>query len=97
MAATNCPETPRQKMIGMMYLFYTALLALNVSSEILTSFVKINESIQKTTSNYSEKTKSLYAKIDNSALEQPGKYTKLANKLMRLSDNQMNLFKILKT
>ena len=29
MGATNCPETPRQKMIAMMYLVYTALLALN--------------------------------------------------------------------
>lgn len=91
MAATNCPETPRQKMIGMMYLFYTALLALNVSSEILTSFVKINESIQKTTSNYSEKTKSLYAKIDNSALEQPGKYTKLAQQAHEV-ERQSNEF-----
>lgn len=91
MAATNCPETPRQKMIGMMYLFYTALLALNVSSEILTSFVKINESIQKTTSNYSEKTKSLYAKIDNSALEQPGKYAKLAKQAHEV-ERQSNEF-----
>jgi gliding motility-associated protein GldM len=91
MGATNCPETPRQKMIGMMYLFYTALLALNVSSEILTSFVKINESIQKTTSNYSEKTKSLYAKIDNSALEQPGKYTKLAKQAHEV-ERQSNEF-----
>lgn len=91
MAATNCPETPRQKMIGMMYLFYTALLALNVSSEILTSFVKINESIQKTTSNYSEKTKSLYAKINNSALEQPGKYAKLAKQAHEV-ERQSNEF-----
>lgn len=91
MAATNCPETPRQKMIGMMYLFYTALLALNVSSEILTSFVKINESIQKTTSNYSEKTKSLYARIDNSAKEQPGKYTKLAKQAHEV-ERQSNEF-----
>jgi gliding motility-associated protein GldM len=91
MAATNCPETPRQKMIGMMYLFYTALLALNVSSEILTSFVKINESIQKTTSNYSEKTKSLYAKIDKSALDQPGKYTKLAKQAHEV-ERQSNEF-----
>ena len=30
MGATNCPETPRQKMIQMMYLVYTAMLALNV-------------------------------------------------------------------
>ena len=28
--AKNCPETPRQKMIGMMYLVLTAMLALNV-------------------------------------------------------------------
>lgn len=91
MAATNCPETPRQKMIGMMYLFYTALLALNVSSEILTSFVKINESIQKTTSNYSEKTKSLYAKINNSALAQPGKYAKLAKQAHEV-ERQSNEF-----
>ena len=41
MGATNCPETPRQKMIGMMYLVYTALLALNVSAEILTGFVTV--------------------------------------------------------
>ena len=32
-------ETPRQKMIGMMYLVLTALLALNVSKEILQGFV----------------------------------------------------------
>ena len=30
--AKNCPETPRQKMIGMMYLVLTAMLALNVST-----------------------------------------------------------------
>ena len=91
MAATNCPETPRQKMIGMMYLFYTALLALNVSSEIVTAFVKINDSIQKTTFNYSEKTKSLYARIDNSALEQPGKYTELAKQAHEV-ERQSNEF-----
>ena len=32
--AKNCPETPRQKMIGMMYLVLTAMLALNVSTDI---------------------------------------------------------------
>ena len=31
--AKNCPETPRQKMIGMMYLVLTAMLALNVSTD----------------------------------------------------------------
>lgn len=40
-------ETPRQKMIGMMYLVLTALLALNVSKSILDAFVAIEENIQK--------------------------------------------------
>lgn len=40
-------ETPRQKMIGMMYLVLTALLALNVSKEILKGFVTVDESIGK--------------------------------------------------
>ena len=39
-------ESPRQKMIGMMYLVLTALLALNVSKSILESFVAIEENIQ---------------------------------------------------
>jgi gliding motility-associated protein GldM len=39
-------ETPRQKMIGMMYLVLTALLALNVSKAILDAFVAIEENVQ---------------------------------------------------
>lgn len=39
-------ETPRQKMVGMMYLVLTALLALNVSKSILDAFVAIEENIQ---------------------------------------------------
>lgn len=41
------PKEPRQKMINMMYLVLTALLALNVSSEILNAFVTVNTSIGK--------------------------------------------------
>mgnify|MGYP001070893495 FL=1 len=40
-------ETPRQKMIGMMYLVLTALLALNVSKQILDAFVAIEANIYK--------------------------------------------------
>lgn len=40
-------ETPRQKMIGIMYLVLTALLALNVSKQILDAFVAIEDNIQR--------------------------------------------------
>ena len=39
-------ETSRQKMIGMMYLVLTALLALNISKDILDAFVIVNQSLE---------------------------------------------------
>ena len=39
-------ETPRQKMIGMMYLVLLALLAMNVSKEIINAFVTLNDNIE---------------------------------------------------
>ena len=53
-------ETPRQKMIGMMYLVLTALLALNVSKEILNSFILINDSLIVTNKNFTGKNQSQY-------------------------------------
>ena len=44
----SLPREPRQKMINMMYLVLTALLALNVSSEILNAFKTVNSSLEKT-------------------------------------------------
>lgn len=38
-------ETPRNKLIGMMYLVLTALLALNVSSTVIDKFVFLNDSL----------------------------------------------------
>jgi len=39
-------ETPRQKMIGMMYLVLTALLALQVSNAVLEKFALINDALE---------------------------------------------------
>ncbi len=44
------PKEPRQKMINIMYLVLTALLALNVSSEILNAFKTVDNSLQKSSS-----------------------------------------------
>lgn len=54
-------ETPRQKMIGMMYLVLTALLALNVSKEILDAFLVVNESITVTNENFERKINETYS------------------------------------
>ncbi|MEO6303305.1 MAG: hypothetical protein ABIP51_09030, partial [Bacteroidia bacterium] len=56
---SNAKETPRQKMIGMMYLVLTCLLALNVTKEVLQGFVTINESIETTNLNYTANTQKI--------------------------------------
>ncbi len=56
-------ETPRQKMIGMMYLVLTALLALNVSKQIIDAFVLVNESMETTNENFSKKLENTYSKF----------------------------------
>ena len=53
MAGNKLP--PRQKMIGMMYLVLTALLALNVSKDILDAFIIVNDGLEKTAVNFKDK------------------------------------------
>src|ERR1700683_5589014 len=43
----SIPKEPRQKMINMMYLVLTALLALNVSTEVLNAFKTVNRSLER--------------------------------------------------
>jgi gliding motility-associated protein GldM len=57
-------ETPRQKMIGMMYLVLTALLALNVSKDILNAFVIIEDGLNVTNANFDSKNELLYSKFE---------------------------------
>ena len=57
-------ETPRQKMIAMMYLVLTALLALNVSKQILDAFLVVNESMESTNESLSARIEGRYARFD---------------------------------
>ena len=66
-------ETPRQKMIGMMYLVLMAMLALNVAREVLDAFVLIDESLVKTTENFTAKNEDAYSAFEQAAAEQPVK------------------------
>jgi len=62
--------SPRQKMINMMYLVLTALLAMNVSAEILNAFKTVNRSLNKTISVMNEKNSNTYS-ILGDALQDP--------------------------
>ena len=58
---SGAKETPRQKMIGMMYLVYTALLAMNVSKDILDAFDTVNSGVQTTNITLSQQISQRYA------------------------------------
>ena len=70
-------ETPRQKMIGMMYLVLTALLALNISKEVLNGFVKVENSLRTTQETLSSKIHDTYTSLElkyNSNQEKVGPF-----------------------
>jgi gliding motility-associated protein GldM len=73
MAAKNCPETPRQRMISMMYLVLTAMLALNVSKDILQAFAVVNDSIVQTNAIFKDKGEFYYKNFEQALALTPGK------------------------
>ncbi len=89
--AKNCPETPRQRMIGMMYLVLTAMLALNVSSEILNGFSMIDTSLHKNIESASARNNGLYADfkaLDEKNHQKVGKWLERA-KLVQTKSNEL--------
>lgn len=73
MATVNCPETPRQKMIGMMYLVLTAMLALNVSSEVLDAFAKVDKGLYKTNQIVKSKNNEIISALEQAYADNPVK------------------------
>jgi gliding motility-associated protein GldM len=88
-------ETPRQKMIGMMYLVLTALLALNVSKSILHAFVTVNESLVQTTENFGEKNNTAYGAFDNAYAENEAKTKEWFNKAQEVKEASLEMMSYL--
>ena len=66
----SLPKEPRQKMINMMYLVLTALLALNVSAEILNAFKTVNNSISTSNGVITQKNELTYKAFDAALKDQ---------------------------
>ena len=69
------PKEPRQKMINIMYLVLTALLALNVSSEILNAFKVVDKSLTTSNNNISTANSTIYESL-KAKLADPGTHEK---------------------
>ena len=77
-------ETPRQKMISMMYLVLTALLALNVSVEVIDSFNNVNKGIETSISSIERKLDDYYMTFEMQYEKDKAKTAHLWNKAQEI-------------
>ena len=85
-------ETPRQKMIGMLYLVLMALLALNVSKDVLDAFILVDEGLTKTTTNFYAKNQSLYGSFDEAYQLNPLKVEEWIGKAKEVREKSQELY-----
>jgi gliding motility-associated protein GldM len=97
------PKEPRQKMINLMYLVLTAMLALNVSAEVIEAFKTVDKSLVKSNTNLENSNTTLFESL-KSKLSDPqinkeklAKWTDASNKAKTLSDNFNKYVEDLKT
>ena len=66
--------SPRQKMINLMYLVFIAMLALNMSKEVLSAFGILNNKIVESNLLTDNRNDSSFLQLAQKAEEQPGQY-----------------------
>ncbi|MEO6837958.1 MAG: gliding motility protein GldM [Ginsengibacter sp.] len=95
------PRDPRQKMINVMYLVLTAILALNVSNEVINAFKVVNTSLVTSNSNIAASNNTLYKSLEDKlhepqSAEKAAIWEPKAMKAKKLSDDMNNYINDLK-
>lgn len=76
--------SPRQKMINLMYLIFIAMLALNMSKEVLSAFGLMNEKLTESNEAAKSRNSNFMANLDQKATDQPEKYVSLKSKAQQI-------------
>ena len=74
----------RQKMINLMYLVFIAMLAMNMSKEVLSAFGFMNEKLTENNISTTEKNKQAYANLATKADEQSAKFNDLNKQAIKI-------------
>ena len=64
--AANSPNSPRQRMINLMYLVFIAMLALNVSSEVLDGFELVEETLLRSVKASTHHNNQIFSNLEQS-------------------------------
>ena len=86
------PVSPRQKMINLMYVVLMAMLALNVSTDVLEGFSKVEEGLNRTTKNATEENANIYNEFEQQMQQNPGKVKAWYDKAKIVKDMSDSLF-----
>ena len=73
-------ETPRQRMINLMYLVFIAMLALNMSKEVLSAFGSINETLEESNVKFESKNQAALSGLAVKASESPEQFAEVKQK-----------------
>ena len=92
MGTKYCPEAPRQKMISVMYLVLTAMLALNVDKSVLEAFVTVDHSFMETIENFTAKNQRVYNDFNRAAQENPQKAGELNKSVLKVKASSDSLY-----
>lgn len=90
--AANSPNSPRQKMINLMYLVFIAMLALNVSTEVLDGFALVEDSINRTMKSTSTRNEMIFEDMEDYHDLNPTKTEKWYNYARQVKDRSDSLF-----
>ena len=93
MAIRKRPVSPRQKMINLMYVVLMAMLALNVSNEVLNGFSIVEESLNRTTGNSIKENLAIYDDFETQMKANPNKTKEWYDKaqlVKQMSDSLYN-------
>ena len=92
MAIKKRPVSPRQKMINLMYVVLMAMLALNVSNEVLNGFLIVGESIGRTTENSMKDNLAIYEAFEQQMKANPQKVKEWYDKAMQVKQMSDSLY-----
>tara|TARA_R110000764_G_scaffold3678_1_gene15179 strand:+ start:1906 stop:3462 length:1557 start_codon:yes stop_codon:yes gene_type:complete len=93
-------QSPRQKMVNLMYLIFIAMLALNMSKEVLAAFGIMNEKLETSNAMTTASNEAFLGSLETKASEDAAKYDKLyknAQQIKSMSQEYYDYLEGLKT
>ena len=79
-------NSPRQRMINLMYLVFISMMALNMGKEVLSAFGLMNEKLQAANERYQSTNEAVFAELEKKEQEKPEEYAESLKKAREVRD-----------